>query len=215
MVGGTLDATEEPAARTRVLNGVAVPGTEFNEARDLHRAYEDIVALALRRHVRREDRVVVGGGWGTTTVVAARMTHLGGAVTSFEPSPKMLDVLQRTVRANRVDEVVTTRHAAVGSVSDSSERSFGPGADDVVPPEDIPPCDVLDMDCEGAELEILRSLEARPRLLTVEAHPHLGCSHDDVETQLDRLGYDVVEREPIESGSDIVNYVAIRESEEG
>jgi len=209
-----LDATEEPAARTRVLNGVAVPGTGFDEARDLHPAHENTVVSALRRHVRRGDSVVVvGGGWGTTTVVAARMTHFEGHVTAFEPSPKMLDVLERTVHANRVTDVVSVRHAAVGSVSDSSERIFGHGDVEVVSPAELPDCDVLDVDCEGAELEILEGLDGRPRLLTVEVHPHLGCSQEAVETQLLRLGYDVVNREPIEPDSDIVNLVALHDSD--
>lgn len=204
-----LDATEEAAARTRILNGVAVPGTAFDEERDLHPDFEGVVVSALRRHVRRGDSVVVvGGGWGTTTVVAARMTHFEGDVTAFEPSPKMLDILQRTITANRVDNVVTVTHAAVGSVSDSSKRIFGFGDVDVVSPSDLPECEVLDLDCEGAELEILRALDYRPRLLTVEAHPHLGCPHDEVETELDRLGYDIQEKEPIAADSDIVNYVA-------
>ncbi|MFC4550988.1 MULTISPECIES: FkbM family methyltransferase [Halorussus] len=209
-----LDATEEPAPRTRVLNGVAVPGTEFDEANDYHPDHENTVVAALRRRVRRGDRVVVvGGGWGTTTVVAARMTHFEGDVTTFEPSSKMLETIRRTIRANRVGDVVTVEHAAVGSVSDTSERIFGSADGEALPPEELPECDVLDLDCEGAELEILRGIRFRPRLVTVEVHPHLGCSHDEVESELTDLGYDVLEKEPIRPGDDIVNYVAVRGDE--
>lgn len=209
-----IDATEEPVAYTRILNGVAVPGTDFEDDRDNYPTYEQVVVDALRRHVRRGDSVVVvGGGWGTTTVVAARMTHFEGDVTTFEPSPKMLEIIQETVRVNRVAEAVTVEHAAVGSVSDSSKRIFGLGDSDVVAPTNLPECDVLDLDCEGTELEILRALEFNPRLLTVEAHPHLGCPLDEVEAQLADLGYTIVEQEPIRPNRDIVNYVAIHESE--
>ena len=208
-----LDATDEPAAHMRVLNGVAVPGTESAENHDRYPDHEDTVVWALRRHVRRGDSVVVvGGGWGTTTVVAARMTHFEGAVTTFEPSPKMAEILRRTVQANRVDDVVTVERAAIGSVSNSSERIFGTSDCNSLSPAAIPDCDVLDLDCEGAELEILRGLECTPRLLTVEAHPHLGCPCGDVEAQLASMGYDVVEAEPITSESDITNYVAVRDS---
>lgn len=204
-----IDATEEPAERTRVLNGVAVPGTEFDDDRDAYPTHEKAVVSALRRRVRRGDSVVVvGGGWGTTTVVAARMTHFEGDVTAFEPSSKMLETLRRTVAVNRVDEVVTLEHAAVGPVSASSERVFGSPDGDAVAPEAIPECDVLDIDCEGAELEILRDLQFRPRLLAVEAHPHLGGDRDEVAAELRRLGYDVVDEEPIRPESDIVNFVA-------
>jgi hypothetical protein len=59
-----LDATEGPVERTRVVNGVAVPGTEFDEARDTDPDHERTAVRALRRHVRRGDRVVVVGGGG-------------------------------------------------------------------------------------------------------------------------------------------------------
>lgn len=204
-----IDATEEPAERTRVLNGVAVPGTEFDDDRDAYPTHESTVVSALRRRVRRGDSVVVvGGGWGTTTVVAARMTHFEGDVTTFEPSSKMLETLRRTVEINRVNEVVTLEHAAVGPVSDSSERIFGSPDGDVVAPEALPACDVLDIDCEGAELEVLRGLRFRPRLVTVEAHPHLGGERDDVADELRRLGYEIVDEAPIRPESDIVNVVA-------
>lgn len=208
-----LDATEEPTVRTRVLNGVAVPSTESEEERDVYPNHEKTAVSALRRHVRRGDSVVVvGGGWGTTTVVAARMTHFEGDVTTFEPSSEMLETIRRTVDVNRVADLVTVEHAAIGSVSDSSERIFGSADGDYRSPKAIPECDVLDVDCEGAELAILQSLTFRPRLITVEAHPHLGCSHDEIEVELARLGYDVVTKEPIRSDSDIVNYVAVRDS---
>lgn len=123
-------------------------------------------------------------------------------------------LLQRTVEVNRVGEVVTIEPASVGAVSDSSESIFGPPEDRTVAPSDLPECDVLDLDCEGAELEILRGIDFEPRLLTVEAHPHLGCSCEAVEDQLRSQGYEIVGAEPIHKESDITNYVAIRGSAE-
>jgi predicted O-methyltransferase YrrM len=99
---------------------------------------------------------------GVMIVIAARMTHFEGDVTTFEPSSKMLEIIQRTVDANRVADVVTVEHS-VGSVSESSERIFGSGDSDVVSPDNLPECDVLDIDREGAELEVLWAIESRPR----------------------------------------------------
>ncbi|WP_435359665.1 hypothetical protein [Haloarchaeobius sp. DFWS5] len=207
-----IDATEEPAERTRVLNGVAVPGTEFDDESDDFPDHEGTVVSALRRRVRRGDSVVVvGGGWGTTTVVAARMTHFEGDVTVYEPSAKMRYLLERTVAVNRVAELVSIESAAVGPVSESSERIFGSPDGQSVAPSEIPPCDVLDLDCEGAELPILEAIEFEPRLLTVEAHPHLGCSRDTVEDQLAAMGYEIVDSAPIRPGNDITNYVAVKQ----
>lgn len=208
-----LDARDEPVDRTRILNGVAVPGTGFDEEADAFPEHESTVVAALRRHVRRGDRVVVvGGGWGTTTVVAARMTHFEGHVTTFEPSSTMLETLRRTIRANGVQEVVDLEHAAVGSVSDSSERIFGAAEGRTLEPDAIPECDVLDIDAEGAEFDILPELPVEPRLLTVEAHTHLGGSTAEIEADLDRLGYEIVDREPIAESEDIINYVAVTDS---
>lgn len=208
-----LDATAEPVERTRVLNGVVVPGTGFEDQQDNYPDHEEAVVAAFRRRVRRGDTVVVvGGGWGTTTVVAARMTHFEGRVRTYEPSAKMRRLLQRTVEVNRVGEVVTVDPAAVGSISDSSRDLFGPPDDRTVAPSDLPDCDVLDLDCEGAELDILRGIDFEPRLVTVEAHPHLGCSREAVEAQLRSQGYEIVRKAPIRSGSDITNYVAVTES---
>lgn len=206
-----LDATAEPVERTRVLNGVAVPGTGFEDQQDHYPNHEATVVEALRRRVGRGDSVVVvGGGWGTTTVVAARMTHFEGTVRTYEPSAKMRRLLERTVEVNRVGEVVTIEPAAVGPVSESSERIFGPRDGPRVSPTALPASDVLDLDCEGAELDVLRGIEFEPRLITVEAHPHLGCSCAAIETQLERLGYEIIEAEPIREASDITNYVAVR-----
>jgi len=205
-----LDATAEPVERTRVLNGVAVPGTSCRDQQDHYPDYEATVVEALRRRVSRGDSVVVvGGGWGTTAVVAAGMTHFEGTVTTYEPSAKMRRLLERTVGVNRVGAVVTIEPAAVGPVSESSERIFGPREGPRVSPSALPASDVLDLDCEGAELDVLRGIELEPRLITVEAHPHLGCSCAAVEAQLERLGYEIIEAEPIRAGSEITNYVAI------
>lgn len=207
-----IDATEEPTVRTRVLNGVAVPSVDPEEERDVYPHHERVVVSALRRHVRRGDRVVVvGGGWGTTTVVAARMTHFEGHVTTFEPTSEMLTTLERTVEVNRVAELVDLEHAAIGSVDESNERIFGEADGEMLPPSAIPECDVLDLDCEGAEAEILEGMDCRPRLLTVEVHPHLGPTLEGIKGGLRDLGYEVVDREPIERDGEITNFVALRD----
>lgn len=71
----------------------------------------------------------------------------------------------------------------------------------------------VDVDCEGCELAVLRAPESTPRFLTVEAHPHLGCSRAAVERRLRDRGYDIVTSEPINPDSDIVNVVAGQDSD--
>ena len=187
--------SKEP--RTVVYNGVAVPSLEPEVGRDYKPDREAACGDALRRHVERGDEVtVIGGGRGLTTVIAARMTHLEGSVTAYESNSAMLEMLHRTIEVNRVADLVTTVHAAVGSVSEQAEELFGPGDGEKLDPAALPPCDVLEMDCEGAELEVLQGMECRPRTIVVETHAPLGVPPEDVEATLDGIGYDVIERAP-------------------
>jgi hypothetical protein len=193
-----VDATEEPDVRTRVLNGVAVPSVEPEEGRDYYPGHESTAIRSLRRHVRRGDSVVVvGGGWGTSAVVAARMTHFEGEVTVFEPSSEMTETIRRSLEVNRVTGLVSVEHAAVGPVPDSNERYFGPADGESLPPEAVPECDVLELDCEGAELEILRALDVAPRVVVVEIHPQHGSPRDAVVSELADLGYEIAGEGPV------------------
>lgn len=186
----------EPEPRTQVWNGVAVPTVPPEEGRDYVPEMEAATSDALRRRVRRgDDVVVVGGGMGVTTVVAARMTHFEGRVTAFEANSEMLETLRRTVRVNRVADLVSLEHAAVGPVREGARDQWGPPDGDRRDPSAVPECDVLELDCEGAEREILQGLEARPHSIVVETHEPVGVPPEDVEQDLAALGYEVVNRQ--------------------
>lgn len=188
-----VDATADPDVRTRVLNGVAVPTVDPKVDCDYYSDHEHASIWSLRRYVDRGDSVVVvGGGWGASTVVAARMTHYEGTVTTFEPSSEMVATIDRAIRVNSVADLVTVEHAAIGPVREANADYFGPADGDRRSPTAVPRCDVLELDCEGAELAILGALEFRPRVIIVETHPHIGCAVPDVRAQLLDLGYEVV-----------------------
>ena len=70
-------------------------------------------------------------------------------------------------------------------------------ADDVevIDPADLPACDVLEMDCEGSELGILKGMQIRPRVLIVELHPTRYDAPDAaifVVELIEEMGYEVV-----------------------
>jgi hypothetical protein len=50
----------------------------------------------------------------------------------------------------------------------------------------------LELDCEGAELEILRKLEIEPRAIIVETHAHLGSPPKEIKRLLEERSYEVV-----------------------
>ena len=60
-----------------------------------------------------------------------------------------------------------------------------------MPPAEIPDCDVLEMDCEGAETSILSEMSIRPRVILVETHGCLGAPTSDVRDLLITIGYEV------------------------
>lgn len=198
--------------RVGVMNGVAVPTVDPVDGYDDHPDHEAPSIESLRRLVRRGDSVVVvGGGWGASTVVAARMTHYEGDVTVFEATSEMIPTIERTLAVNQVEDLVTLRHAAVGDVSDLTEELFGAADGERLGPDAIPACDVLELDCEGAELEILRSLEFVPRVLIVECHDDLGSPTADVERELTDRGYEIVDRGVVGPDNDLDVLTATRD----
>ena len=98
-----------------------------------------------------------------------------------------------TIEANGVAELVTVEHSAIGPVRERNEEYFGPTDGERRSPSAVPECDVLKLDCEGAELDILRELDFRPRVVIVETHPHVDCPAHEVEAELSRRGYEVVD----------------------
>jgi hypothetical protein len=64
----------------------------------------------------------------------------------------------------------------------------------VLAPSELPPCNVLELDCEGAEVEILRELTIQPRVILVETHGLFGAPTDLVASLLKKRGYIVSDR---------------------
>ena len=206
------DESDEPPPRTVVYNGVGIPTVEPEKERDYRPEYENGTSEALRRRVcRGDDVVVVGGGRGITTVIAARMTHFEGTVVTYEANSDMLATLQRTVEINRVADLVTLEHAAVGPVSDRAVEIFGPSDGHRLAPADLQPCDVLEVDCEGSELDVLRGMECRPRVVVVETHEPLGVPSEDVSNVLETIGYRIVNRVPAGMNDELEVLTAVRE----
>lgn len=176
---------------------------DWSRARD-RPLYESALIDGLRRQVAPGDRVVVvGGGWGATAVVAAQQAGAGGHVTVFEGAGVSAERTRWAAR--RAGVTVDVRHALVATPDHvvAPERLSGPdgGAARVA---EIPPCDVLEMDCEGAELGLLRALAGRapdalPRVILVETHGAWGSATADVRAALGALGYTVLSQHPADA----------------
>ncbi|HYE96806.1 MAG TPA: FkbM family methyltransferase [Rubricoccaceae bacterium] len=156
--------------------------------------YEAAQMRALAAHVRPgDDVVIVGGGWGVTTVEAARRAGPTGRVTTFEGAREWVGRVERAVQLAAPPAPVEVVHAVVGQ----PRSLFGEaGGARVVPPSALPPCDVLELDCEGAEAEVLADLSFRPRAILVETHGVFGTPTSHVRGLLHERGYVVVTDEP-------------------
>ena len=153
--------------------------------------YEEQLVNALRRVGQPGSRVVVvGGGWGTTAVVAAKFAGPTGHVTCFEASAEQLPLIRKTLRRN--DVAIDLRHAAVGAAIGVYGGSDAV-ADTMIAPQDLPDCDVLELDCEGTERVILEQMTIRPAAIAVETHGVFGAPTAAVRATLERIGYDVVD----------------------
>jgi len=188
--------------RLGVKSGVAVRADRLLDTTWIDQTVEEPCVDAHQRHVRPgDDVVIIGGGWGVTPVHAARQ---GGDVTVFEAASEHVDIVAETARLNQASDAISVEHALVGDAVDV----WGDDVGRTVAPADLPACDVLEIDAEGAELSILDGLTIRPRVLVVEYHPPLGVDRVAVVAALDELGYTIVE-EAVEEPDEAIVLTAV------
>jgi hypothetical protein len=174
------------------LNGVPVRYVRLFDVNDTLPEYEESLLTCIREWVNSgKSAVVVGGGAGVSTVVTAQNVDNDGTVTVYEGNADQADLVAETVDLNYVAPTIRIRQAVVGEA-----RSVWGGAGDseVVPPKDLPECDVLVMDCEGAESPILESMTVQPNVIIVETHGHLDSPTEQVTSLLNEQGYEVVDK---------------------
>jgi hypothetical protein len=151
--------------------------------------YEQALVTALKAHVASGDEVViVGGGLGVTCVVAALAAAETGHVKCFEGDLHGVDAVRRVARLNGVSERITAHHAVVGEAIGVYGNAV---ATATVHPSQLPSCDFLELDCEGAEICILRDMTIRPRAIAVETHGFFGAPTGVVHKLLESRGYRV------------------------
>jgi hypothetical protein len=188
------------AERRRLFDGI-VPWRTPSSNRP---AYEAALVSAIENTVREGDRVsIVGGGYGVSTVRAASAAGKDGAVVVYEPSRSQAAIVERTVTLNDVADWVDVRRKAVAAYSQYAEETFGPDDGEALPPSELPACDVLELDCEGAELEILKGMTIRPRVIIVETHGYLGSPTVAVSEGLNDMGYVVTDRTSVDGEKDV------------
>jgi hypothetical protein len=153
--------------------------------------YEFGLVSALKATVKKGDVVVVvGGGRGVTAITAAQMAAETGRVICFEGDLVGANAVMKAASMNGVAARLTVNHAIVGQ----NIQVWGTSTSRIIVlPSELPLCDVLELDCEGAELAILREMRILPRVIAVETHGFLGSSTSAVHEAMEALGYQVAD----------------------
>jgi len=159
----------------------------------------------------------VGANIGITTVTVAKKIGGKGKVYAFEPLRGYFDVLKKNLSANGLKNVKAFELALVGRVgridfyeNELSSSIVSRGStnktmveattlDNFVKEQKVGRIDLINMDCEGSELLVLKGAERTLRKNKVkifcEIHPdaleELGQSVGDVVEYLQRLGLEV------------------------
>jgi len=179
-----------------VMNGVAVRWPRLFDIDDHTPDWKAGTVGAVRKSVTPGDTVVeIGGGFGVCTVWAAREakgSDTSGEIITFEAAANRVRVIQETIKLNQVSSTASVQHAIVGESVDVFGEMKGANK---ISPVDIPECDVLIMDCEGAEHGILTDIrdrtEHRPDRIVVETHGFAGSSTNKIKNILNELQYSI------------------------
>lgn len=160
--------------------------------------------------------VDIGAQIGVFTVMAGRKA-ISGRVLSFEPHPDNFSLLQSNVSANELHQVKTYNRAVastegplkfyVSSFNTGGHSIVASGGsqvelivdavrlEDILKGENISHIDYLKMDCEGAEVQILRSLASdtlrRISRIVMEIHDPVDATADGLTGWLQKQGFEV------------------------
>jgi len=175
----------------------------------------------------------VGGHIGITTATIARKVGKRGLVYSFEPVPEYFDILKKNLSANKLENAEALQLAVSGQIGTIDFYQNG-GSSGIIPEEGakkfkantttidsflngqrIERIDLINMDCEGSELLVLKGAKAslqenRVRIFCEIHHDflrHLGQSVQGVVQYLQKLQYEVhsVSLDDLSMGSDFGN----------
>lgn len=176
-----------------IYNGIVARGPKLLDFTDVKPKNKSATHNGLETYAGPGDTVVVvGGGFGVSSIKAAQETAPDGQVIVYEGAREHIPLIEETAELNDVADRIEIRNNVVGEAHDI----YGSWAErDMVSPEDLPECDVLLLDCEGAELSIIEDMAISPRVCLVECHPAYGATVWNVESLLIGHGYNIEYRE--------------------
>jgi hypothetical protein len=181
----TYNGVESPY-RVSVLDRIIPKYTRPSD----HPGYESAEIDAIRTYCREGDKVVIiGAGRGITPTIAANSVGEEGEILAYEASADRISQALRTIQHNNVSDQISIHHRIIGKAEDVAGKI---GSASTLSPDELPNCDYLEIDCEGAEELILEGMSISPRIISVETHETKGVSHSKVIELLENRGYEIV-----------------------
>ena len=151
--------------------------------------YEFALINALKRHVKADTKVlIVGGGAGITAIYAAQRAP-NGSVVCYEGNKISCANINRAAKYANVNNLNVINKIVQNDIGVYGSRKSKLQID----ADSLPDCDLLELDCEGAEIQILKNLTKLPRIIIVETHGFLGSTTQKVRQLLIERGYTVVD----------------------
>jgi hypothetical protein len=167
--------------------------------------HEQTEIKQLREHCTPgDDVVIVGGGYGISAVVAAKAVGESGSVMIYEANSDLVDQINNIVEYNGVEKIVTCCHAIVGELVSLEWAEGSQTGAETIKPEDLPLGDIYELDCEGAEKEILSKMSSRPETLVVETHAIYEVPKEVTIPIMKNKGYNIQNVIPNGDGSHVV-----------
>ena len=166
--------------------------------------YEYQYVSMIQKYINKNEFVVViGGGDGVSAVAASNQVQPHGKVQVFEGGREEVKKTQRMIDVNNFSQIAMVNHTIVSN--DYSLRSSANGAE-IISPSDLPECDTLAIDADGAEFEILKNLENKPQKIIIEHHIvpkkqknpdvsniEIEYEPDKIRSEMQNLGYEIIE----------------------
>ena len=192
-----------PSRKIAVFNGIAVRGASFYSKSDIFPEHEAELISAIRNYIKNGEKViVVGGGSGASTVAVAHQVGNSGSIIAYEANKNSLARSKETIQLNKVNDRVEIKHAII----EKPVYLLGElGNPPLIPAKNFSECDVLVMDCEGAEIPILENMKIRPRLIIVEAHPALNSPKEEIIKLLEKLQYEIISSDSRRESLDVLS----------
>jgi len=180
-----------PVNRKKSFDSI-VPGNPYSDSPK----HESAIISALKNHVcEGDDIVVVGAGTGTTSIIAAKQAGKSGSVIAYDGSDRQVKKAKQVFVLNDVEDRCDVQQRVVGpAIHLASSEHDTTSEHKSLPIAELPECDVLELDCEGAEKTIVEKMQIRPRVIIAETHPHFDSSPEQITDLLENKDYEVIKK---------------------